>query len=620
MPQLSSSEMSALLGLETRAPGASTVNNAITATQVKSITETVPVDKPVFIDTPKPSIITDTSESEEEIKRILAGEHTKDYQPMEFEDAHELLKVFHPAVRTGDIQLYDHQIDNLKFVCHPTAFTRENPLQFILCASNGSGKDAFFIAPFAIWHAVTKIRSRCIITSASHNQLKNQTEPGIRVIAQEINKFFGESVLVIKQFHIISKITGSEILMFVTDESGLAEGFHPYSDIKNAEMALVMNEAKTIPEIIFEGLRRCNGFNRWLEVSSPGKMSGHMYNHWKRATTYPLKYKLGKTNWYGRKITSYDCAHIAKSIIEDDRISYGESSPLFRSMHMADFTDLSENPVIPGELIERMIDADVEHIKGKMGSCAGVDLAFGGEDATVGYCIDGNKILDRFEIKGLTDTIEIEKRVRMYLNTWKSQYVLKDENVKVDHGNAGRSIIDMLRRNGWAGVIAVLNQSSAFNPKAYANRGTEMYFILKRLIEEKVFSLPSKYSQLIDQLRSRRYRESRHIRGALVIEPKKEARANGRPSPNDADALVLAISSYSVEDYVTAVVNSKPKEVEATRYTLGEVARLVEDGEKLYDTRKRPIIFGGLIKRHFGSLSSVMNNKQQNTNKVYGHK
>src|SRR6187402_2956437 len=65
--------------------------------------------------------------------------------------------------------------------------TSRHPYKFALCAANGSGKDAFVIAPFALWFICCKIQSKVIITSSSGNQLSTQTEKYITNLAKCIN-------------------------------------------------------------------------------------------------------------------------------------------------------------------------------------------------------------------------------------------------------------------------------------------------------------------------------------------------------------------------------------------------------------------------------------------------
>src|SRR5204863_301163 len=156
--------------------------------------------------------------------------------------------------------------------CKPTS---QHPYKFVLIGNNGSGKDKFIIAPFAIWFTLTKIRSRVIITTASGTQLTSQTEPYIKDLCEKVNSFFGTEIYRIRQRYIKCLLTGSEIRLFATDEKGRAEGYHPMDT--DSEMAIIVNEWKSVDDEITKALRRCTGFNYWLGISSAGEDSGAFY-------------------------------------------------------------------------------------------------------------------------------------------------------------------------------------------------------------------------------------------------------------------------------------------------------------------------------------------------------
>ncbi len=64
--------------------------------------------------------------------------------------------------------------------------TDKTPLYYNLVAANGSGKDQVVISAFAVWFCLSKVRSRCVITSSSYEQLKDQTYKYIKNICSLI--------------------------------------------------------------------------------------------------------------------------------------------------------------------------------------------------------------------------------------------------------------------------------------------------------------------------------------------------------------------------------------------------------------------------------------------------
>lgn len=482
--------------------------------------------------------------TEEQFKEFL--QPSNKYKLVEFADPAELLYTVDSNFRDGTKDLYDWQIEIHELV-NKYKFTQLHPLRFLLRAANGSGKDAYITAPFAVWFALCKIRSRVIITSSSYQQLETQTESYIRTLCQQVNEFFGEEVFYIRKLHIVCKWTGSEIKMFSTDDPGRAEGYHPFPDYANAEMAIIINEAKTLPDVIFDALGRCTGFNYWLEVSSPGQTSGHFYKEVSNAVEYTKDTPYVKGGALTKQVTAYQCSHFSFEEIERDAETYGRSSGWFRSKRLAEFTTLDESVVISKEIIDSALRKNTQHlrVKGEVSNKkCGVDLGFS-KDETVAFVIDGNKILDMVSFV-INDTTAQVERLCMFFE----KHGLKGEDIAVDDSNFGHSVNDMLKLRGYD-VRRQLNQQRAYSTRVYGNRGAEMWFNFKRLLElGYVHGLDRiKHKLVIEQLCNRYYKQT-ESNGKIMLESKKEARAAGHGSPDRADALVLAFSFYNVNDFL----------------------------------------------------------------------
>ena len=459
----------------------------------------------------------------------------------------ELLAWIDPAIQSGELKLYPWQIKASKLIGTPGIFEKKAPLDFLMRCSNGSGKDAYIIAPTAIWFCLSKIRSRCVVTSSSHVQMERQTASYIKNRARTVNLIarkqgiYNGDLFEIKKDHIYCPMTGSEIHMFVTDDPGRAEGYHPWPDWPNTELMIIANEAKTIPDEIFEALSRCT-FTHWLEVSTPGHTSGHFFNHVKRSVHYPAPYVRGER--YSIRVTSFDCPHVSKKKIEDDKEDFGEDSAIFRSKHLALFTSLDEATVISVEVVNKL-HQDTKYGKEKfeekvyrdVGSPrrGGLDLAAGGDENTL-YIFKNNRCIGReiFTCSNTNTTVELIPRL---LDKW----MLLPENVFADDGGVGKSMLDNLVENQGVVVNRVRNQSRASNHKLYANRGAELWFNFKRFVEQQLVLLPVDDEKLWEQLGNRHYKQQTTT-GRICLEAKSDAKAHGRPSPDRADAVVLAFS------------------------------------------------------------------------------
>lgn len=496
----------------------------------------------------------------------------------------KFLAFFTREIADGLVKVYPWQKEINEALAPNPPPTSQHPLKYYLVAANGSGKDAFVIAPFVAWFCFSKIQSRCIITSSSGGQLTAQTETYIKNLCESVNKFFNTTVFRIRQRYIKCLATGSEIRMFATDEAGKAEGYHPIKP--NAEMAIIKNESKSIAEDIHKALKRCSGYNYWLEISSPGTVSGAFY------------YAVTKGDWgSGRKVTSFECPHISDSEREDDKIELGEDSAEYRSKHLAEFTSTDVEVVIPLNIVQRCKSNPPRNKIIGWEKRIGIDLAAGG-DETCCTLSQGAKAINEYAFREKDTTITAERIERWLIDV--AQVPKDHDHLYADDGGIGHAIIDMLVRRKW-NIKRVLNQSAAKNKRRFGNRGAEMWFSVKRILEECVFDITSLSEKTINQLGTRKYKQVEG--GRMFLQSKKQAKAEGMASPDRADAFILSMCGLSILDFVDAVVSAEEDKSRIKLLTADAVAEYYENE-----------VYGGnasdqnlLKKRANGSLQIVLN-------------
>lgn len=460
-----------------------------------------------------------------------------EFTTLPFINSLQLFAAFNDSISSGTHTIHPWQLDMSNELCQPSKQpTSQHPLKYCLVAANGSGKDSFIIAPFAVWFILTKIRSRVIITSSSGTQLTSQTETYIKALAERINERMGIEIFRVRQRYIKCRKTGSEIRMFATDEAGKAEGYHPLDP--GAEMCIIINEGKSIAPEIYQALRRCSGYNYWIEVSSPGEPNGDFYE----------SYKLYKHN---RRITSFDCPNISADEILEDKIRYGEHSAYYRSKHLALFTSIGGNVIIPLELIDRLKanPPKLEFSNGaKWKKRFGIDMSKG-RDEIVCTCTLGNRLIEEYAFREEDTTVTAEL-IHGFLKKHLAD-LMDYEYIFGDDGGIGGAIIDMLKRKGW-NIKRIHNQSPAVNKRHFGNRGAEAWDRVKRLFEEGIFD-PSNFSEeLINQLTQRKIRDT--IVGSKVfLQSKADAKAHGQKSPDRADAFILSLTGLTLEDFLEHV-------------------------------------------------------------------
>ena len=418
--------------------------------------------------------------------------------------------------------------------------TSLHPYKFALCAANGSGKDAFVIAPIALWFICTKMQSKVIITSASGGQLTTQTEKYIKNLAIAVNQWslnnIGQEIIKITKRNYLCTLTGGMIYLFATDEEEKAEGHHPTEP--GAEMMIIVNEAKSVPPDIFEALRRCTGFNYWIDVSSPGEPIGPFHNHFQ--------------NWPNKRRVSYfDCPHQSPEEFEADREEYGENSAYFRSKWLALFTFIGGRYVVSHEKLQALLEAnrrkEVAAIHQTAEIRVGLDIALStAGDETVLCFWRGNVQLSQKQFRIQDSTLlalALEAELLKFVNK-QHKYIYADD------GGVGRSVIDILNRRGWR-INRVLNNSASKNKKAFKNRGAQSWYKFGRLIEEQMLIFCNlKDDKLFKQIAARKYKETDAGIDKMTLQSKKDAASEGYPSPDRADANVLAFTDIDVADFL----------------------------------------------------------------------
>lgn len=470
---------------------------------------------------------------------------------LQIKDPFYMLCFFDPDINDGIVTLYPWQRDVLldlaqcrnkkevnnliEYIAGPKA-TAQNAYKYCLLASNGSGKDKFIIAPWTVFFLLTKLRSRVIITTSSGTQLTGQTEPYIKDLCEKINKYFGADIFTIRQRYIRCNLTGSECRMFATDEAGKAEGYHPID--AHSEMCIIVNEGKSVTEDIHKALRRCTGYNYWIECSSAGAPKGYLHFAYN---------KFPNT----KRVTTYDCPHQSTQDLEEDKISDGESSAYFRSKHLSLFTSIDGQVVIPIELVEQCLKNPPAFDYKDWPMRIGIDLAAGGDENAI--CVTkGNKIIKEVSFRE-KDTTITASRINAIL---KSLELSKEHKyIYADDGGVGHSIIDMLNKPseekgyGW-NINRIMNQWAALgDKKRFGNRGAENWYRIARIIEDKYIDLRGLGTRTLEQIYNRLYRQSTN-NGKIYLQDKKEAKAQGFASPDRADAFILAFTGLTVHDFI----------------------------------------------------------------------
>ena len=401
---------------------------------------------------------------------------------------------------------YKWQKDVLQTLDHKEA-------RVALKAANGSGKTSVCAAAAVLWHMIRFPESLVVCTAGVWRQVEDQLWPTMRKYTLGL----GEGWTVFNSE--IRYGNGSRAIGFSTSDSGKFEGWHRQGPSEN--LLMVIDEAKTVPDSIFEAVERCQP-SRILMMSSPGGTSGAFY----RAFTKEAHL------WSTFSVAASDCPHIPESWVKEQIDKWGEQHPLVRSMVFGEFMEMgNESLVISYNVLQNCVNNPPEDMKG--GKVAFCDFAAGGDENVL--CVkEGNRIHPMVCWKE-RDTMSAVGR---FIIEFK-RFGLKAHEVYADAGGLGIPMCDALSEAGWD-VNRVNNGEKARDSQAYGNRGAEMWFTAARAVELCEVIVPED-ERLFGQLTTRRCKTN--SKGKLMLESKDELRRRGVDSPDRGDAFVGAVAN-----------------------------------------------------------------------------
>lgn len=410
--------------------------------------------------------------------------------------------------------LYPRQAEVLRALEKPGA-------RVALKACNESGKTSRIITAAILWHLTMYPRGVVKSTSGSWHQITTQLVPKLKSFAHKFPawKFHEQEV---------ENGLGGYWWGISTNDAGRFEGAHADED---APLLIIVDEAKTVPDAIFQAIERCRP-TRLLLASSTGATEGEFYHAFGRNAPY-------YTSLF--TITVDDCPHISREHVERTTAKWGgRDSDLIKSMFWAEFMTKSDDLVVNMAALERLLaNPPMEQRKPE---CKGFcDFAAGG-DENVFAVRRGNRVV----IEDAWRERDTMAAVGRFILNFK-RAGLEPWEIEGDADGLGKPMCDALAEAGWPITPFHGGQEPRFD-EHYANLSAETWYEGAREIEQGTVILPAD-GELRGQLLSRRRRYN--SKGKLGVEPKEEMRRRGLPSPDRADAVLGAMRPLLAAKSVT---------------------------------------------------------------------
>ena len=308
------------------------------------------------------------------------------------------------------------------------------------------------------------------------------------------------------------------------------QGFHcPH-------MLIVVDEAEGVSDEIYEGIESVmtSAEPRLLLIGNPTTISGAFRRafHEERRLYHTITISaLDSPNVRENRIVVAGLT--TAQWVEERRDIWGEKNPIYRARVLGEFPDQEEDTLISLSALEAAadegrVDYEVEGASGDLAVLA-VDVARYGSDRSVILRRRGNIIEDIQALRNL-DTMELAGRVAAAARDFRPDYVCIDEI------GIGAGVVDRLTEEGYP-VRGINVARSAREKGRFVNLRTEGYWRLRDLFAAGQIRIPPD-NELIGELAAIKY--SFDNLGRVRLESKDAMRKRNLPSPDKADALMLA--------------------------------------------------------------------------------
>ena len=317
-----------------------------------------------------------------------------------------------------------------------------------------------------------------------------------------------------------------------------AESADDFQGFHSPNMFIVVDEAEGVSDEIYEAIEAVmtSAEPRLLLIGNPTTVSGafHRAFHQERHLYHPITISaLDSPNVIAKKVEIPGLT--SAKWVEERKETWGEENPIYRARVLGEFPDQAEDTLIRLSDIEsaagdqNFISTDEEVSPPPSKVVLAVDVARFGSDRSV--------ILRRRD-----NSVEEIKTFRqmdtMQLAGWVNAAIRDSDPdlICVDEIGVGAGVVDRLREEGHR-VRGINVARRARQADLFANVRAEGYWHLRELFSAGQIDIPAD-NQLMGELAALRY--SYDSQGRVLIESKESMRQRGLPSPDKADALMLA--------------------------------------------------------------------------------
>lgn len=318
---------------------------------------------------------------------------------------------------------------------------------------------------------------------------------------------------------------------FISFRTSRADQPEALAGIHSDWVLLIGDEASGIPETVFQ--------------AAGGSMSGHnaitiLTGNGVRSTGqfFDTHHKLAH-RWKTLRVNCETSPRVSRDFIEDQRIKYGLESNAYRVRVLGLFPLADDDTIIPYEYVDSAMERDVE-VNPLTPVIWGVDVARFGSDKGALAKRQGNILTEPTKEWGGYDLMQTAGLIKSeWDDTPPGQRPIQ---INIDAIGMGSGVADRLRELGLPAFAIMVSELPALTAK-YRDLKTELWFLCRAWLGKKDVNLAND-KKLLDQLPLVRFKYTSN--GKMWCETKKELKARGKESPNNAEALTMTFANTAM--------------------------------------------------------------------------
>lgn len=330
-------------------------------------------------------------------------------------------------------------------------------------------------------------------------------------------------------------VNGDELIAFGRKPADYDQS--AFQGIHALNVMVVIDEACGVPKTIFDAVDSLatNQRARVLAIGNPDDPSSHFAEICRPGS-----------GWNVIEISAFDTPAftgeevpdqllellISPEWVEERKKRWGVGSPIYTSKVLGQFPEISEHTILTPKMLREAQERETPKESLPPTARYGVDVARFGEDFTAIYKARGPKVR-LVKTMHMADTYETSQFVAHTLR------MNKGDTARVDVIGVGGGVFDNLK--AWNMLVEEFNSShKAYDSERFGNRRAEAYWHVRDLAEAALLDLPAHGTDddLIAQLGAIQWKL---MHGKIYIESKEEMKQRGMPSPDRADAVVMAL-------------------------------------------------------------------------------